>query len=33
MTFPHPTTGKELTITAPLDDAFQQMLTHLGWDK
>jgi len=31
VTFPHPYTGEVLTVTAPLDDAFQSVLEQLDW--
>ncbi len=33
LTFQHPITDKTLTITAPLDESWQQLFFHLGWGK
>ncbi|MFN3197742.1 MAG: pseudouridine synthase [Bradymonadia bacterium] len=31
MVIPHPSTGEDLTITAPLDEGFQKVCVGLGW--
>jgi tRNA pseudouridine65 synthase len=31
MTFPHPQTGDEVTITAPVEGGFRKLLVDLGW--
>lgn len=32
LAFPHPSTGKAVSISAPLDEAFQEILSRLGWE-
>ncbi|HTG83075.1 MAG TPA: pseudouridine synthase [Geobacteraceae bacterium] len=32
LTFPRPADGREVSVTAPLDDAFSRVIGRLGWD-
>lgn len=31
LTFPHPADGRQMTVTAPLDDVFRGVIKRLGW--
>jgi tRNA pseudouridine65 synthase len=31
MTIPHPVTGEDLTVTAPVDELFARLLDRMGW--
>jgi tRNA pseudouridine65 synthase len=33
LTVPHPASGRELTVTAPLDGTFSDLLHRLGWEE
>ena len=33
LTFRHPLTGESICVTAPLDDAFGQVMSAFGWDE
>ncbi len=33
LSLPHPVTGKNLTVTAPLDEEFTRLLCFMGWEE